>query len=107
MPEAACGWYLMELMLKQTKPITDERARISEAYRGKYLDSAGSNGNIGAGYEATNNVDFTAHFNFTPHPPVGHDLRILRWDGGRGCEPRPPLHATGTTIADPRRGIIE
>jgi iron complex outermembrane receptor protein len=42
-------------------------ARISEAYRGKYLDSAGGNGNIGEGYEATNNVDFTAHYNFTPH----------------------------------------
>jgi len=42
-------------------------ARISEAYRGKYLDSAGGNGNIGEGYEATNNVDFTAHYNITPH----------------------------------------
>jgi iron complex outermembrane receptor protein len=26
--------------------------RISEAYRGSYLDSAGANGNIGEGYEA-------------------------------------------------------
>lgn len=42
-------------------------ARISEAYRGKYLDSAGSNGNIGEGYDATNNVDFTAHYNFSKH----------------------------------------
>ena len=40
-------------------------ARISEAYRGPYLDSAGANGNIGEGYEATNNVDFTAHYNIT------------------------------------------
>ena len=40
-------------------------ARISEAYRGPYLDSAGGNGNIGEGYEATNNVDFTAHYNIT------------------------------------------
>lgn len=40
-------------------------ARLSEAYRGPYLDSAGSYGNIGEGYEATNNVDFTAHYNIT------------------------------------------
>ena len=41
--------------------------RVSEAYRGKYLDSAGGNGNVGDGYEATNNVDFSAHYNITPH----------------------------------------
>jgi iron complex outermembrane recepter protein len=41
--------------------------RISEAYRGQYLDSAGSNGNIGEGYEATNNVDFSAHYNIMPN----------------------------------------
>jgi iron complex outermembrane recepter protein len=41
--------------------------RVSEAYRGKYLDSAGSNGNVGEGYEATNNVDFAAHYNITPY----------------------------------------
>ena len=41
--------------------------RISEAYRGSYLDSAGGNGNIGEGYEATNNVDFSAHYNITPY----------------------------------------
>jgi len=23
-----------------------------------------------------------------PHHPVGHDLRVLKWGGGRGCEPR-------------------
>jgi iron complex outermembrane receptor protein len=40
--------------------------RISEAYRGKYLDSAGSNGNIGEGYLPTNNIDFAAHYNITP-----------------------------------------
>ena len=41
--------------------------RVSEAYRGSYLDSAGGNGNVGEGYEATNNVDFSAHYNITPH----------------------------------------
>ena len=40
-------------------------ARISEAHRGQYLDNAGANGNLGEGYEATNNVDFTAHYNIT------------------------------------------
>lgn len=40
-------------------------ARISEAYRGPYLNTAGANGNIGEGYDATNNVDFTAHYNIT------------------------------------------
>ena len=42
-------------------------ARISEAYRGRYLDSAGGNGNIGEGYDATNNLDFSAHYNFSRH----------------------------------------
>jgi outer membrane receptor protein involved in Fe transport len=42
-------------------------ARISEAYRGKYLDSAGGNGNVGEGYKATSNVDFSAHYNITPY----------------------------------------
>src|SRR5262249_1557061 len=37
--------------------------RLSEAYRGRYLDGAGNYGNIGEGYEATNNVDFSAHYN--------------------------------------------
>jgi len=23
-----------------------------------------------------------------PHHPVGHDLRVWKWGGGRGCEPR-------------------
>ena len=41
-------------------------ARISEAYRGTYLDSIGSGGNIGEGYKATNNVDFASHYNITP-----------------------------------------
>ena len=40
--------------------------RISEAYRSKYLDSAGSNGNVGEGYDATSNVDFAAHYNVRP-----------------------------------------
>ncbi|MBB6251334.1 TonB-dependent receptor [Nitrospirillum iridis] len=44
--------------------------RISEAYRGQYLNSIGSNGNIGEGYEPTNNVDFSAHYNVTPHIKV-------------------------------------
>ena len=41
-------------------------ARISEAYRGTYLDSIGSGGNIGEGYKATHNVDFASHYNITP-----------------------------------------
>ncbi|HEX3363910.1 TonB-dependent receptor [Phenylobacterium sp.] len=41
--------------------------RVSEAYRDKYLIGAGSNGNIGEGIEATNNIDFAAHYNVTPH----------------------------------------
>jgi TonB-dependent receptor len=45
-------------------------ARISEAYRGKYLSGAGGNGNIGEGYEATNNVDFSAHYNFSKNLKV-------------------------------------
>jgi len=44
----------------------DWGVRISEAYRGRYLDSAGSNGNVGEGYDPTHNVDFAAHYNITP-----------------------------------------
>ncbi|WP_049974017.1 TonB-dependent receptor [Azospirillum sp. B4] len=44
--------------------------RISEAYRGQYLNSIGGNGNVGEGYEPTNNVDFSAHYNVTPHIKV-------------------------------------
>ena len=44
--------------------------RLSEAYRGRYLDSSGSNGNIGEGYEATHNVDFSSHYNITPSVKV-------------------------------------
>ena len=40
--------------------------RVSEAYRGKYLNSAGANGNVGEGYDPTHNVDFAAHYNITP-----------------------------------------
>jgi iron complex outermembrane receptor protein len=38
-------------------------ARMSEAYRDKYLDSAGGSGNIGEMIGATSNVDFQAHYN--------------------------------------------
>lgn len=37
--------------------------RVSEAHRSKYLTGAGSNGNIGEGVEATDNLDFSAHYN--------------------------------------------
>ena len=40
--------------------------RLSSAYRDKYLDGAGGNGNIGSGYKATNNIDFAAHYNVLP-----------------------------------------
>jgi TonB-dependent receptor len=45
-------------------------ARISTAYRSRYITSAGSNGNIGDGIRATNNVDFQAHYNINPHLKV-------------------------------------
>ena len=37
-------------------------ARLSEAYRSSYLDSAGANGNVGEGYAPTSNLDFAAHY---------------------------------------------
>ncbi|WP_254062736.1 TonB-dependent receptor [Caulobacter sp. S45] len=40
--------------------------RISTAYRSKYLDGAGTNGNIGDFMAATNNLDFDSHYNLTP-----------------------------------------
>jgi TonB-dependent receptor len=38
-------------------------ARVSSAYRSGYLDGAGGNGAIGTGYQASNNIDFAAHYN--------------------------------------------
>ena len=40
--------------------------RLSSAYRDKYLDGAGGNGNIGSGIKAQNNYDFAAHYNVMP-----------------------------------------
>ena len=37
--------------------------RLSYAYRSMFLDSSGGNGNVGEGYEPTNNFDFSAHYN--------------------------------------------
>ncbi|UAK22877.1 TonB-dependent receptor [Sphingomonas nostoxanthinifaciens] len=42
-------------------------ARISTAYRSRYLTSAGSGGNVGDGIRATNNVDAQAHLNINSH----------------------------------------
>jgi iron complex outermembrane receptor protein len=41
-------------------------ARVSLAYRSRYLTGAGSGGNVGEGIRATTNVDAQAHFNLTP-----------------------------------------
>ncbi|HLY91241.1 MAG TPA: TonB-dependent receptor [Acetobacteraceae bacterium] len=41
-------------------------ARISDAYRSRYLTSGGSGGNVGDGIRGTNNVDFQAHYNINP-----------------------------------------
>jgi len=38
-------------------------ARLSTAYRSKYLTGAGGYGNFGEGIKATNNIDFAAHYN--------------------------------------------
>lgn len=38
-------------------------ARVSSAYRSGYLDGAGGNGAVGAGYKASQNLDFAAHYN--------------------------------------------
>src|SRR5262249_10238185 len=40
--------------------------RVSEAYRGQYLISAGSNGNVGEYIAPQNNVDAEAFINVTP-----------------------------------------
>ena len=37
--------------------------RVSDAYRSRYLDSAGGGGNIGDAFRPTNNVDLAAHYN--------------------------------------------
>jgi len=62
-------------------------ARISEAYRGKYPDSAGGNGNIGEGYEATNNLDFSAHYSRYDEVRAVHSCRAMKWRaaGAHAC----------------------
>jgi iron complex outermembrane receptor protein len=41
-------------------------ARVSEAYRSRYLDGTGGDGNIGEFVGATSNVDAQAHYNLSP-----------------------------------------
>ncbi|MDR3528131.1 MAG: TonB-dependent receptor [Rhizomicrobium sp.] len=45
----------------------DWSIRVSEAYRGKYCDGAGTYGNIGGFFEATSNVDFAVHYRLSDH----------------------------------------
>jgi len=45
--------------------------RISDAYRDKYLDGNGTAGNVGDFIKATNNVDFSAHYN------LSHNLKLV------------------------------
>ena len=40
--------------------------RVSQAHRDGYLTGIGGNGNIGDGIKATNNIDFSAHYNVMP-----------------------------------------
>jgi len=44
--------------------------RLSEAHRGKYITDSGSNGNIGSGIEATDNIDFAGHYNLSDNLKV-------------------------------------
>lgn len=46
-------------------------ARVSVAYRDKYLDGIGNAGNVGTGVKAQTNVDFAAHYN------MGHGLKLV------------------------------
>lgn len=41
-------------------------ARVSTAYRSRYLTSTGGNANVGEGIRPTNNVDFQVRYNLTP-----------------------------------------
>jgi TonB-dependent receptor len=45
----------------------DWSIRVSEAYRGKYRDGTGANGNIGDYFAATSNIDFAVHYRFSEH----------------------------------------
>lgn len=46
-------------------------ARVSGAYRDKYRDGIGGNGNVGAGYQESLNMDAAAHYFVTP------DLKLV------------------------------
>jgi len=41
-------------------------ARVSTAFRSRYITSAGSNANVGDGIRPTNNIDFQVRYNLTP-----------------------------------------
>ncbi len=45
----------------------DWSVRVSEAYRDKYRDDTGANGNIGDYFEATSNIDFALHYRLSEH----------------------------------------
>jgi iron complex outermembrane recepter protein len=42
-------------------------ARISTAYRSRYITAAGGNGNVGDGIKPTNNIDFQIRYSITPN----------------------------------------
>ena len=64
LPLSNLSKYTANATLYYETPIWD--VRISEAYRDKYLDGAGSAGNVGDFIAATNNVDFAAHYKLSP-----------------------------------------
>jgi TonB-dependent receptor len=45
----------------------DWSIRVSEAYRSKYRDGTGANGNIGDYFAATSNIDFAVHYRLSDH----------------------------------------
>lgn len=60
---------LSKLSLNATLYYETERwsIRISKAYRSRYRDGTGGNGNIGDYFEPTSNIDFAVHYRVSEH----------------------------------------
>ncbi len=104
MPLANLSKYTANATLYYETPIWD--VRISDAYRDKYLDGAGSAGNLGDFIAATNNVDFAAHYKLSPQLKLvleginltnQHIIEYVNGIGGDGVKRTEVNTSAGTT----------
>ena len=104
LPLANLSKYTANATLYYETPVWD--VRISDAYRDKYLDGAGSAGNVGDFIGSTNNVDFAAHYKLSPKLKLvleginltnQHIIQYANGIGGDGVKRTEVNTSAGTT----------